>query len=182
MAAILNPVRILSKPIITYASSAWTSIGDRGSWNLVGVKFAVGTCLHNWTVLVIKDGFPGAEFTGASDGDLYEVVSDFRYIATSNHTFLNVQPKPALVLVMLANEDKATYEGIKYLCDVHLDVATVCVQSSKIRKRSQQYLANVALKVNMKMGGVNHRLDGNGVEWLRGIPTMVVGMDVSHPS
>ncbi|KAF8551113.1 hypothetical protein OG21DRAFT_1499333 [Imleria badia] len=166
------PGRILSKPGITYASSTAVSISDRASWNLVGVKFAAGARLDNWTVLVIKDGISGAEFASASDGDLYEVMSAFRHMCntsgmsvtadptyataqlpckaadpsdcmrraatqTIKDTLLNIKPKPAFILVMLANEDKATYEGIKYLCDVHLDVATVCVQSSKIRRSAE---------------------------------------------
>ena len=102
-------------------------------------------------------------------------------IQTIKDTLLNIQPRPALILVMLANEDKAIYADIKHLCDVRLDVATICVQSSKIRKRNSHYLANVALKVNMKLGGINHRLDANGGGWLHRAPTMVVGIDVTHP-
>ncbi|KAF9224760.1 Piwi-domain-containing protein [Gyrodon lividus] len=96
-------------------------------------------------------------------------------------TLLKVKPKPDLILVMLASGDKAVYEGLKHLCDVFLDVATVCVHSSKIRKSNPQYFANVALKVNVKMGGTNHKLDPNSGKWLATAPTMVVGMDVTHP-
>ena len=103
-------------------------------------------------------------------------------IETIKNTLLNVKPKPNLLFVMLASGDKAIYEGLKHLCDVFLAVATVCVQSSKIRKSNPQYFANVALKVNMKMGGVNHKLDSNSGRWLNSAPTMIVGMDVTHPS
>ncbi|OAX43740.1 Piwi-domain-containing protein [Rhizopogon vinicolor AM-OR11-026] len=94
-----------------------------------------------------------------------------------------LKSKPDLVLVMLSNGDKNIYEGLKHLCDVYLGVATVCVHVAKIRKEKgqPQYFANVALKVNMKMGGVNHKLDENTSRWLLGMPTMVVGMDVTHP-
>ncbi|KIK92862.1 hypothetical protein PAXRUDRAFT_829570 [Paxillus rubicundulus Ve08.2h10] len=91
---------------------------------------------------------------------------------------------PDLVLVMLSSEDKSIYDGIKSLCDLRLDIATVCVQSGKIKqvKGQPQYFANVALKVNMKMGGTNHKLDANSGVWLRSASTMVIGMDVTHPS
>ena len=56
------------------------------------------------------------------------------------------------------------------------------MQSYKIRKHNPQYLANVALKVNVKPGGVNHKLDANGGEWLHGAPTTVVGIDVTDHS
>lgn len=207
------PGRILPKPGIKYLTSP-ASIDDKASWNLRGVKFAVGARLEKWVVLVIKDGVRG-EFDGSSDPELREVVSGFSKMCSTsgmqvtpnpiyvtaqlppkNHsdpmrraaieiirkTLLNVKPKPILLFVMLANTDKAIYEGLKHLCDVYLDVATVCVQSSKIRKNSPQYFANVALKVNMKMGGVNHKLDQNSSKWLNSAPTMIVGMDVTHPS
>lgn len=103
-------------------------------------------------------------------------------IEAIRNTLLTVKPKPTLLFVMLASTDKAIYEGLKHLCDVFLDVATVCVQSSKIRKSSPQYFANVALKVNMKMGGINHKLDQRSGRWLNSVPTMIVGMDVTHPS
>ncbi|TFY79496.1 hypothetical protein EWM64_g4517, partial [Hericium alpestre] len=96
---------------------------------------------------------------------------------------MTLKPKPRLVLVILSSSDKHVYSGIKHLCDVYLDVPTVCVQSAKIRKDKGQvqYFANVALKVNMKLGGVNHRLDDNMMGKLQKPPTMIVGMDVTHP-
>ena len=33
----------------------------------------------------------------------------------------------------------------------------------------------------MKLGGVNHSLDPKNMVWLNKMPTMVVGMDVTHP-
>ncbi|KAJ7178055.1 argonaute-like protein [Mycena filopes] len=91
--------------------------------------------------------------------------------------------KPLLILVVLSNGDKHIYSGIKHLADSWLDVATVCVHSAKIRKEKGQlqYFANVALKVNMKMGGINHSLDTQSMVWLNQEPTMLVGIDVTHP-
>ena len=99
--------------------------------------------------------------------------------------------KPSMILVILSNGDKHVYNGLKHLLDVYLKVPSVCVQVSKFRKeRGQlQYFGNVALKINMKMGGVNHKLvDPPGtaptLTWLRdpAQPTMLVGMDVTHYS
>lgn len=38
-----------------------------------------------------------------------------------------------------------------------------------------------ALKLNMKSGGVNHRMEGRNATWLGQQPTMLVGIDVTHP-
>jgi eukaryotic translation initiation factor 2C len=98
-------------------------------------------------------------------------------------TLTSMRAKPTAILVILSNGDKHVYAGIKHLCDSYLDVATVCVHSSKIRKEKGQlqYYANVALKLNMKMGGINHGLDPRSMSWLQQAPTMLVGMDVTHP-
>ncbi|KAF8960908.1 argonaute-like protein [Flammula alnicola] len=94
---------------------------------------------------------------------------------------MSLKSKPTIVLVILSSGDKHVYSGIKHLCDSYLDLATVCVHSSKIRKQSPQYFANVALKFNMKLGGVNHSLDQKSMTWLKKMPTMLVGIDVTHP-
>jgi hypothetical protein len=98
-------------------------------------------------------------------------------------TLTSMKAKPNAILVILSNGDKHVYSGIKHLCDSYLDVATVCVHSGKIRKEKGQvqYFANVALKLNMKMGGVNHALDPRSMTWFQQAPTMLVGMDVTHP-
>jgi Piwi domain len=49
-----------------------------------------------------------------------------------------------------------------YLCqrigDVELGILTVCMQLDKAlnERRQDQYFSNVVLKVNTKLGGVNH--------------------------
>lgn len=104
-------------------------------------------------------------------------------IAQIRNAITGLRPKVDLILVILSNGDKHIYSGLKHLCDVYLDVHTVCVHAEKIRKDKGQlqYFANVALKVNMKLGGVNHGLDPESMTWLRSEPTMLVGMDVTHP-
>ena len=91
--------------------------------------------------------------------------------------------KPRIMLVVLSNGDRHIYAGLKHLCDVYLNVATVCVHASKFRKEKGQlqYFANVALKFNIKLGGLNHMLAQENMGWLRQAPTMLVGMDVTHP-
>ncbi len=96
----------------------------------------------------------------------------------------SIRPKPSVVLVMLSNGDKHIYTGLKSLCDLSLDVHTVCCHSQKIRKEKGQlqFFANIALKINMKLGGVNHTLDHESLQWLLEEPTIMFGSDVTHPS
>ena len=103
--------------------------------------------------------------------------------AAIRSAIVTLSPRVDLIMVILSSGDKNVYAGIKHLCDVILDVHTVCVHSDKIRKEKGQlqYFANVALKFNMKLGGINHNLDMDSMQWLKQEPTMLVGMDVTHP-
>ncbi len=61
---------------------------------------------------------------------------------------------------------------------------TVCMQVEKALvdgNRQDQYFSNVALKVNTKLGGINHTLVPSHMAWLNKSPTMIVGIDVTHP-
>ncbi|KAI1792391.1 argonaute-like protein [Ganoderma leucocontextum] len=210
------PGRILPPPGVRYAGGAG-AVDDRASWNLRGVRFAVGARLQNWAVLLIQDGNSREEFGGKDDPELVNTWRGFAdmckrsgmtvdqapppivaarlpprrgddplrkaAITTIRGALMEVKPKPKIVLVILSNGDRHIYSGLKHLCDVYLDVATVCVQSAKIRKEKGQlqYFANVALKFNIKLGGVNHELAEQNMAWLNRVPTMLVGMDVTHP-
>ena len=93
--------------------------------------------------------------------------------------------EPQMILFLLSRRDDFIYPGIKTLCDTKLGLHSVCMQLEKALKepkKQDQYLSNVALKVNTKLGGINHTVDEGALEWLKTAPTMVVGMDVTHPS
>ena len=89
----------------------------------------------------------------------------------------------SFILVLLQKRDDFIYPGIKRLCSVKFGVRTQCLLLDKALKEKgqDQYLSNVALKVNTKLGGINHRLAGDALAWLTREPTMLVGIDVTHP-
>jgi len=94
-------------------------------------------------------------------------------------------PLPKMILFLLSRRDDFIYPGIKTLCDTKLGVHSICMQLEKAlkdQKKQDQYFSNVALKANTKLGGVNHTVDDRALGWLKTTPTMVVGMDVTHPS
>ena len=92
--------------------------------------------------------------------------------------------KPSFILVLLSRVDNYIYPGIKRLGDVELGIHTVHMlleKALKDPKKQDQYFSNVALKLNTKLGGINHMLDNESMKWLTSKKTMVVGMDVTHP-
>ncbi|KAJ7152964.1 argonaute-like protein [Mycena filopes] len=93
--------------------------------------------------------------------------------------------KPSFILVLLSHRDNFIYPGIKRLGDVDLGIHTIHMQLNKAlgdAKKQDQYLSNVALKCNSKLGGMNHLLEPTAMKWLTKQKTMMVGIDVSHPS
>ncbi|KAF7305402.1 Argonaute-like protein [Mycena chlorophos] len=91
--------------------------------------------------------------------------------------------KPSFILVLLSHTDNFIYPGIKRIGDVELGIHTVHMQLGKAfnEQKQDQYLSNVALKVNTKLGGINHLLDPAATRWLTKEKTMMVGIDVTHP-
>jgi eukaryotic translation initiation factor 2C len=43
-------------------------------------------------------------------------------------------------------------------------------------------VSNTLCRFNVKLGGINHVLEQESMNWLSKAPTMIVGMDVTHPS
>lgn len=209
------PGRILAAPKVHYSNRASPEVSN-ASWNLRGVRFAVGARLDNWGVLFLQDAGRD-DMSAATGGTIVAGFADMcgksgmavnrqppkmvtvqlppknqdqspltrpRAIEAIKRGLMTITPKPRIVLVVLSNQDKAIYNGIKHLCDVQLDVLTVCVQASKFKDGKPQYNANVALKFNAKLGGINHVVDPTDrvMAWVRAQPTMMVGSDVTHPS
>ncbi|EAT86396.1 hypothetical protein HBI56_100990 [Parastagonospora nodorum] len=91
--------------------------------------------------------------------------------------------KPNFLFVILPSDNAVLYDCIKFVCDCKLGVPNICNIGSKFSKEKgqMQYFANVAMKFNQKLGGVNHT-----VELKRMAPldpqTILFGIDVTHPS
>jgi len=89
--------------------------------------------------------------------------------------------KPQIVLVIMSREDKI-YNLLKHYLDTVKDIHSVCSLYLKFRKDQDQYFANLSMKFNAKLGGVNHIVTGRTMDKLKERGTMFVGADVTHPS
>jgi len=87
-----------------------------------------------------------------------------------------------LVLVIMPSADPAIYNRVKYACDVKEGLINVCVTAPKFANANHRYLTNVALKFNLKLGGINQSLETSQLGIISEATTMVVGIDVTHPS
>jgi hypothetical protein len=89
--------------------------------------------------------------------------------------------------VILRNNAADIYRAIKCIGDVEVGLHTTCMLYDNVKKKRgrDQYLANVSLKINLKLGGVNHVLDrrtGSSPDFIEDGTTMIVGWDVTHPT
>jgi eukaryotic translation initiation factor 2C len=95
-----------------------------------------------------------------------------------------MNPRPNFILCVLPYNDVAIYNSIKNYADTKAGINTVCVVAPKFMKeqRQDQYFGNVSLKFNLKAGGINQTLDPVKLGIISEGKTMVVGLDVTHPS
>ncbi len=78
-----------------------------------------------------------------------------------------------MVFVILPATMSPIYNCVKKLGDLHMGVHTVCSVGQKLAKQGgqDQYMRNLALKFNLKLGGVNHMVDGQRLaSWTRARP------------
>ncbi|KDQ64588.1 hypothetical protein JAAARDRAFT_116696 [Jaapia argillacea MUCL 33604] len=91
---------------------------------------------------------------------------------------------PNLIVVVLPEGGTDIYTAVKHFGDITMGVATQCLKSSKCFRAKPQYWANVCLKMNVKLGGINTIPDPSSVSILTDPekPTIVMGADVIHPA
>lgn len=131
----------------------------------------------------IVTGHPLQEWTLKSDGR--QDFTDRIHGGTIEGTIREAHWKRMnILLVILPTKEIVLYNRIKRCSDVTEGIHTVCVigQSDKFFKVNGTYLANVALKFNLKLGGINHKLNDVDMGIISKGRTMVVGIDVVHPS
>ncbi|KAK3332061.1 hypothetical protein B0T19DRAFT_93634 [Cercophora scortea] len=197
--------RELVPPLLTYRNSTQTVTPTDGGWLMRNVKVAkAGRPINSWTFLYIVGGKDDtANVKNAAEGFGKFMAENMGIniprnpkppngVTTQNSEaqvdaafkkLASLQPRPELVLVVLPVKDTVLYNTVKKLADITHGIHTVCVVQDKITQPKGQagYFANVSLKVNLKFGGVNHKVNDN-VGLFKSGKTMLVGYDVTHPT
>ncbi|KAG0498942.1 hypothetical protein HPP92_003633 [Vanilla planifolia] len=89
-----------------------------------------------------------------------------------------------LLLAILPDSNGSLYGDLKRICETDLGLISQCCLTKHVFKASKQYLANVSLKINVKMGGRNTvLLDAISlrIPLVSDKPTIIFGADVTHP-
>ncbi|KAF5194915.1 argonaute 1A [Thalictrum thalictroides] len=89
-----------------------------------------------------------------------------------------------LLIVILPDNNGPLYGELKRICETDLGVVSQCCLTKHVFKMNKQYLANVALKINVKVGGRNTVLRdalSRRMPVVSDEPTIIFGADVTHP-
>ncbi|KAF9935761.1 Eukaryotic translation initiation factor 2C [Modicella reniformis] len=199
--------RILPPPMIHYhPSSSQPSVVPRdGSWNLIGRKVALGTTLGSWGVIVFGNerdaptpsvrAFIRELIVTCMDTGMNVVNKDPTITYLNPQSIIEdglrqawiragdqVKSKPQLLVCILPNTGTALYAEIKRVTDTIIGVASQCLQAQSVKIPKKPYCANVCLKMNVKLGGMNSQLGPGMLPVLTSKPTILMGADVNHPA
>nr|CAG8437835.1 8491_t:CDS:10 [Entrophospora candida] len=200
------PARILPTPTLQFnPSSKDPNVRPKeGVWNLKDKKVAVGSTLGSWSIVVFGSDreLPdqaiasfNREFVSTcqdsgmnipnrtppvihanAQGDI-EAILKQAWLRAGNAA----KAQPQLILCVLPNTGIGLYAEIKRVCDTEIGVATQCIQSKNMLAPKKQYCANVCLKINVKLGGMNSFLNPAEIPFISERPTILMGADVTHP-
>lgn len=94
-----------------------------------------------------------------------------------------------MIVCILPTTGITLYSEIKRVTDTIIGVPSQCLQVKHTFQPKKQFCANVCLKLNVKLGGINSLIVPNsavpndpGMPWMADSPSMIFGADVSHPS
>ena len=202
---------MLAAPEILYRNnSAATRV--LGGWKLVGFQFkaavpkAMGKQLAKWGSLRLRDKYSKGNHESAMSSlkdnlascgmnpqtpDSKTLDFDWRrgdFFDSQGNTLeqtieaFHKGKKMDILLITLPCKDTGLYNRIKRLGDQFEGIHTVCVVEKGFVKCQESYNCNLALKFNLKLGGTNHTLNDIDMGIVSQGNTMVVGIDVVHPS
>ncbi|KPI41777.1 Protein argonaute [Cyphellophora attinorum] len=186
--AIKTNARILPPPEIQFGGTV-EKPGTKGRWDLRGKKFLTPNPgeLVAWGI-----GFmPGR--TRPDQASIARFAQDF---AKAYRTYANAiealfqgtgtkfNTRPQLLVILLQDKNSHVYNRVKKSADCRYGIVSQCLQLQQVLKGSPQYIGNVLMKVNAKLGGSTSQVKPNpnsGFKKFTG-PTMFIGADVSHAS
>ena len=199
------PGRILPAPTPQYLRGTDQSAPSMGVWNLRNKKLLRPASITSWGMLyfptskrqglaVIEEfsraiignfGSLGIEvpsrpptfLMGNPQGAIDQMIGELG--AKTQSAFGGIKPQ-VLFFAFDASSD-FLYKGIKHACDVKFGVASQVVIFAKALKNNgqDQYIANLGLKVNVKLGGTNSIIREKVFQDNR---WMIMGGDTSHPT
>ncbi|EEE59702.1 hypothetical protein OsJ_12126 [Oryza sativa Japonica Group] len=164
--------RVLPTPRLKYHDSGREKVCNPsvGQWNMINKQMNTRPCVD-----IIQ-------------GQQRNIEGAIRNIHRQSSEKLDQQDltgQQLQLLIVILTEISGSYGRIKRICETEVGVITQCCAPKSLQKGGKQYLENLALKMNVKVGGRNTVLEDalhKKIPILTDRPTIVFGADVTHPS
>lgn len=192
--------RVLPPPTLYYGQNCRDSetVPIQGAWNLKDKTVERGSTLSSWAVVCfarmqqsevqefVQELASTCQMTGMTiemkQPPIMMGTNDVK--ASIRNAYAKAESvsgkKAQIILCILPTDEAALYGEIKCCTDTEIGLPSQCMLMKHAKRPSKQYCANLCLKINVKLGGVNSSL-GKQLKFIVERPTMVFGADVTHP-
>ncbi|RLN51756.1 hypothetical protein BBJ28_00021972 [Nothophytophthora sp. Chile5] len=198
--------RQLPPPTMEYSRGVRENPRD-GAWNMRGKRFNTPAALKSWTVMSMCD--PSRCRLDEIQKFFKAVIAQMGQLGMSCPTTMPpiIQKKnrqdsvrsmfdaavraattafrtpPQIVWMINPMMDARAYGDLKLMSDTEAGVGIVsqCMLAKHIPKCNPQYISNILMKVNTKLGGKNAIISGP-LPRVSASRTIIFGADVTHPS
>ncbi|RHZ71116.1 hypothetical protein Glove_262g41 [Diversispora epigaea] len=197
--------RILPPPALEYhqKSSNARFVPEAGRWNITNKMLTQGKTLQNWSVIVFSTEKANQKSV------IKRFIQQFREVASQKGMNVSNDPEiyyanpsgdiqkslyqacclarrfnkalPPQIVFCILEQSGPLYGEIKRIGDTIMGVPTQIILAKLLTKRGvDQICSNIALKVNVKLGGQNCFLANGQLDFVSEAPTMIFGADVFH--
>ncbi|KAI5239632.1 Piwi-domain-containing protein [Aureobasidium subglaciale] len=204
--------RLLQNPKLQFGGTGAAAQADprtSGRWDLKGKKFASvppAAAQTTWGVCVLPGRGPvdkaaverfvqgfitaygahGAALTPAMRAPAIYYAPNSEPATVAQECFKMAGNKhnmrPQILMFILQDKNSITYGRIKRYCECNIGLPSQCVQMAHVQKGQAQYISNVLMKFNAKLGGYTNTAfssEANKKGHLEN-NTVIIGADVSH--
>lgn len=203
------PGRVIPPPKLLYKTGdgRTTAVEPRdGVWRMQNMQFYEGGKCANYSAILflrpnmvnqvanfcmrLSDFFRSKGINMAAKPDLVNHVRSLDQLEQTVNDMMKEYERNnrKCHLLYVALSDRSQYPSVKRVCDVRLGVMSQCfmqrVMNDITMKGSVDTMTNIGMKVNAKLGGQNTRISDDYIikNHLAGMKTLVLGIDVTHPS
>ncbi|PKA46781.1 Protein argonaute PNH1 [Apostasia shenzhenica] len=200
--------RVLPAPWLKYNETGKEKecLPQVGQWNMMNKKVINGSTVNHWACINFSRSvqentayafcqelaqmcqISGMEFNREPVIPIYSARPD-QVEKALKHVYNTAMNRSKgkeleLLLAILPDNNGSLYGDLKRICETELGLISQCCLTKHVFKINKQYLANVSLKINVKMGGRNTVLL-DAISWriplVSDKPTIIFGADVTHP-
>ncbi|KAG0475514.1 hypothetical protein HPP92_015200 [Vanilla planifolia] len=177
-----------------------------GQWNMIDKRMVVGGTVDAWACISFSRQQPNAVKNFCNElvamcinkGMVFkyppqdicckpqsQIESSLKEFCSKATQSMNKNQGRLQLLIIILPEASGSYGRIKRICETELGIVSQCCQPRHVPKCNKQYLENVALKINVKVGGCNTVLEDaitKNIPLVTDRPTIIFGADVTHPA